>query len=66
MPIFLRPAARNHDINHRSLLRIIKDLPAENQLHEVVSQWHAMPDQFQLWLAVFNERDVGFALLQGR
>ncbi len=65
MPIFLRRATNTIDQNHRSLLRIVQDLSAENRLHEVVSQWHAIPEQYELWLAVFNDRNVGFALMQG-
>ena len=65
MPITVTRASGQNDRNHATMLRIIKDLPAQHELHSVLGQWHAKPDKFDLWFAVFNERVVGFTLVKG-
>lgn len=49
----------------QSIQRIIKDASALDPMLADLRRWQDQPSRGELWLAIFNERAVGLALLEG-
>jgi GNAT superfamily N-acetyltransferase len=65
MPVIL---SQQHDCSASlvdSLKSIVKDLSAENPAVSGLESWLSGTGLLELWVAVFNERNIGFALISG-
>ncbi|EAR08966.1 GNAT family N-acetyltransferase [Reinekea blandensis] len=66
MPITLTQVDTDHEIDAGILTSVVKDLPDSHAAVAGLQRWLQSPSDGCLYLAWFNERVVGFALLEGR
>lgn len=66
MPITLTQVDTDREIDAGILTSVVKDLPDSHEAVIELHRWLQSPADGRLYLAWFNERVVGFALLEGR
>ncbi len=65
MPVTIRQETTiTPEVTH-SVKRVLHDIPSTYYGHSVVQQWLDSSTTLELWVAVFNDRIIGFALMSG-
>jgi hypothetical protein len=65
VPVYLHRISQVEDHHQAAARRVIKDLPAGHRATEATQTWLQHPANFTFYSALFNDRMVGFVLLQG-
>ena len=65
MPVSLHRIERLDGDSEPALMRILKDLPADDALSTVFKQWQNSPNSYQVWFAKFNDRYAAAAVVKG-
>ncbi len=66
MPVTIQPANEKQEQIENSLAKILKDISADHDVLQTVNEWRQQPDSMSLWWAIFNERKVGFVLVDSK
>lgn len=64
MPVTISPATGKQEEILVTLERILSDLPKDHYVCKVTNGWLSKPESMTLWWAVFNDRVVGFVLVE--